>query len=263
MLIIGERINSSRPDIKDAIARRDAQYLIDEAARQAEAGASYIDVNCGTSLTKETEDMKWLISTIQGALDVRLCIDSPNPSVISEALAIHKGQAIVNSVTAEKARYEKVLPFCKDTDALIVALTMDEKGVPHTAKQRFENATIIMEICQEYGIAKERLLFDPLIRPVSAEQGQAQEILEAIRMIKEIGLKTVAGVSNISYGLPARRLINRTFLCMAYAYGLDACIIDPLDHGLMSVVSASRAILGDDAYSMGYINAYREKKLVS
>lgn len=262
MMIIGERINTSRPDIKEAVKAKDENFILNEAREQMKHGASVIDVNCGTSLEQEWDDMKWLITTLQGNIDVSLCIDSPNADVLRKALKIHKGRAMINSITAEKARYEKILPFCKDSDCLFVALTMDEKGIPNTAKERFEIATIIMEICQEYKILKDRIYFDPLIRPVSAEQIQGREVLHAIQLMKEIGLKTIAGLSNISFGLPNRRLINRTFLSMAYAYGLDACIVDPLDAALMSSVRASSAILGHDQYSMGYITAYREKKLV-
>ena len=262
MLIVGERINSSRPDIKAAISNHDSTFILNEAKQQVTEGAIMVDVNCGTSMDKELEDMLWLIKTIQGEIDVSLCIDSPSADVLKEALSVHKGRAMINSITAEKARYEKILPFCKDSDCLIVALTMDERGTPNTAEERFEVATIIMEICQEYGIVKDRLYFDPLIRPISTEGGQAKEVLKAIRLIKELGLQTIAGLSNISFGLPNRRLINRTFLAMAYAHGLDACIIDPSDTSLMSCITASSAILGHDQYSMNYIGAFRENKLV-
>lgn len=262
MFVVGERINTSRTSIKEAVESKNEDFILAEARNQIEAGATMVDVNCGTSMGKELEDMLWLIETIQKEGDTPLCIDSPNIEVLKEALKVHKGKALINSITAEKSRYEKVLPICKGNDCLIVALTLDERGMPKTAQERFEIATIIMEICQNYGISKDRLYFDPLIRPISAEPDQAREVLLAIKLIKEINLKTIAGVSNISFGLPNRRLINRTFLSMAYAYGLDACIVDPLDKSLMSSFLTSRALLGQDQYSMGYISAYREKRLV-
>lgn len=261
MLIIGERINTSRPAIKKAVESKDESFILDEALRQIEAGASMVDVNCGTSMDKELEDMMWLVKTIQKSQDIRLCLDSPNLEVLKEAIGIHKGPAMINSITAEKSRYEKILPICKKYNSSVIALTMDEKGMPQTAQERFEIATIIMEICQQYGISKDKIYFDPLTRPASSEQKQAQEFLDAIKLIKELGLKTIAGLSNISYGLPKRRLLNKTFLSMACASGLDACIIDPLDQSLMSAISASQAILGQDEYCRDYIKAYREGKL--
>lgn len=261
MLIIGERINTSRPAIKKAVQERDKAFILNETQKQIEAGASMVDVNCGTSLDKELLDMLWLINTIQEKSAISLCIDSPDAAVLKEALKIHKGRAIINSITAEKSRYEKILPLCKDHDCLLIALTLDEKGMPETAQDRFELATIIMEICQRYGIPKDSIYFDPLVRPISAEQKQAKEFLGAIKLIKELGLKTIAGLSNISFGLPKRQLLNKAFLPMALAFGLDACIIDPLEDPLMATLLASSAILDQDEYCRGYLNAYREGKL--
>jgi len=262
MLIIGERINTSRNGINEAVKRRDSSFIVNESRKQIEHGASIVDVNCGLSMEKELEDMLWLIDTIQAGQEVPLSIDTPNGRVLKEALSVHKGRAMVNSITAEKARYEQILPIIKDSDCQIIALTMDEKGVPKTAQERFEIATIIMEICQGYGIKRDRLYFDVLIRPLSAEQPQALEALKAIRMIKEIGLKTIAGLSNISFGLPNRSLINRTFLTMACEAGLDACIADPLDTGLISSIITTDVIINADEYAMKYINAFRAGRLV-
>lgn len=261
MLIIGERINTSNPAIKKAVQEKDRDFIRSEAQKQIEAGASMVDVNCGTSLDKELEDMLWLINTIQEKKDISLCIDSPDAAVLKEALRIHKGRAMVNSITAEKSRYEKILPLCKDHDCFLIALTLDEKGMPETAQDRFELATIIMEICEQYGIPKDRIYFDPLVRPISSEQKQAKEFLGAIKLIKELGLKTIAGLSNVSFGLPKRQLLNKTFLPMALAFGLDACIIDPLEDSLISTLLASSAILNQDEYCMRYLKTYREGKL--
>lgn len=261
MLIIGERINTSRPAVKKAVEARDKDFILSEVRRQLEAGASMIDVNCGTDLDKESEDMAWLIKTIQNNYDIPLCIDTPSVKVLGEALKIHRGRAMVNSITAEKPRYEEALALVKKYDSLLIALTMDEKGMPETAQDRFEIATIIMEICQHCRISKERLYIDPLVRPISSEPKQAREFLEAIKLIKELGLKTIAGLSNISFGLPKRSLLNRTFSAMAFSYGLDACIIDPLDNRLMATLKTSSALLGQDDYCKEYISAYRQAKL--
>lgn len=260
--VIGERINTSRQAIRDAVKRRDAVMIADEAERQMDAGAAIIDVNCGTSLDKELDDMLWLIATIQAKREIPLCLDSPSADVLGEALKSHKGTAIVNSISAEKARYEKLLPLVAGSDCSIVALTMDERGMPKTAEDRFQIAQTITAVCEERGVSKDRLFFDPLVRPVSSEHGQGPEVLKAIRLIGETGLRTVIGLSNISFGLPNRRLLNRTFLAMACAAGLSACIIDPLDSFLMSSLTASAALLGQDEYSMNYIGAFREQRLV-
>jgi len=261
MLIIGERINTSRPDIKRAVETKDANFIQEEVRRQKEAGALMIDVNSGSNPDTEVDDMLWLIDIIQEAAEIPLCIDSPNFAVLEQAMRSARGRALLNSVTAEKSRYEKILPICKEFDCDIICLTMDEKGMPATSKERFEIATIMMEICSKYQISKDRLYFDPLVRPVSSEQGQAMEFLGAIKMMKSLGLKTIAGLSNVSFGLPKRRLLNRTFLSMACSYGLDACIVDPLDSTLMSAITASSAILGHDDYCMEYLGAYRGGRL--
>lgn len=261
MLIVGERINTSRKEIREAVEKKDAAFIFNSAKRQVDSGARFVDVNCGTNVDTELDDLIWMIKTIQKDEAIPLCVDSPNVEVIKEALKIVKGKAMINSITAEKARYENILPFLRESDADIIALTMDEKGMPNTKEERFELATIIMEICQEYGISKDRLYFDPLVRPVATEQNQAVEVLGSIKMMADLNLKTIMGLSNISYGLPNRRLINRTFLSMSCASGLSGCIIDPLDMNMMSAVRASEAIIGNDEYAMRYITAFRENKL--
>jgi len=261
MLIIGERINTSRPAVKKAVEERDGEFILNEASRQIEQGASMLDVNCGTSLEDEAEDMLWLVNTIQGKKEIPISIDSPNPEVIKKALKIHSGKAIINSITAEKARYENILPISRDYDCAIIALTIDESGIPESAKERFKIARVLIEICKKYGIKKERVYVDPCVRPISTEQDSAKVFLESIRLLKEAGFNTIAGLSNVSFGLPKRSLVNETFLSMAISYGLDACIIDPLDANLMTALCISRMLLGKDEYCMEYLSRYREGKI--
>jgi len=261
MLIVGELINASRPEIKKAIDVRDDGLILDIAKKQIDAGARIIDVNCGLNPQTEMNDMVWLIETIQNSLDIPLSIDSPSSEVLAKGLSKTRGRAMVNSITAEKSRYEDILPICKNYDCDIIALAMDENGMPQTAEQRFKLAEVMLEICTSYGISKDRLYFDPLARPISSEQRQVREFLIAVKMIKRLELKTIAGLSNVSFGLPNRRLLNRTFLSMASSSGLDACIIDPLDAALMSAVTASQVMLGNDAYCTEYLKAFRAGKL--
>lgn len=266
MLIIGERINSTRKSINEAIRSRDAAFIAGEAVRQREAGAAYIDVNCAMTAGDEVQDIEWVIGVIQGEMsDASICIDSPNSRAIDRALRAYKaqGKVLINSITAEDARIDAIVPLAMEYGASVVALAMAARGMPHTAEERFEIAAAIIEKTREKGLRPEHLYIDPLIRPVSTEPDQAMEFLRAIPLIKKLeGVKTVCGLSNVSYGLPRRTVINASFLAMAMRAGLDAAILDPLDRNVSSAVAASAAIIGADEYCGGYIRAFRDGRLV-
>jgi len=263
MIIIGERINSSRKTIKDAIEKRDEAFIRNEAIAQRDAGANFIDINCGTFLNEEASLMEWLIGIVQDAVELPLCIDSPDPNVIKKALTLCKKRpAIVNSVTAETKKADEILPLVKEYDAYVIGLTMDETGMPRTAEDRVKMAEKILVFAKKYGVDKKNIYFDPLVQPVSSDQTQAKALFEAITMIKNLGdTKTTCGLSNISYGLPSRPLINATFLAMCVAAGLDAVMIDTLNEKLMSVLSASLVLTGEDQYCMNYIQRFRAAKV--
>ena len=262
MLIIGERINTSRENVRIAVEKKDVNFIQELSRKQVAGGANMLDVNCGTSLEKEAEDLAWLVKTVQKAVDVQLCIDSPSPESLAAALPAHKGKALVNSITLEKARYEKILPLIKKYGSSVVALTMDEKHVPATADERFSTAKKILEIAKGYGIAPGEVYFDPMVKPLSSSPVQAKEFLSGVRLIKSLnGAKIIGGLSNISFGLPERSLLNSTFLAMARCLGLDAAIIDPLNKKVMSVLRAAEAIMGHDNYCKNYITAYRQGSL--
>lgn len=265
MLIIGERINSTRKGIRDMIAGRAAGAILNEAVSQAKAGAHFIDVNCAVTSGDELKDIGWAIGVIQdGMPDVSLCIDSPDHLAIERALSAYKGtgSVIINSITAEEERCAKILPLALKYGTKLIALTMGGSGMPGTAVERAQIAGNILGRVRAAGFPEEDLYFDPLVRPISTEPGQAREFLDSIPLIKALGnAKTVCGLSNISFGLPNRSLINASFLAMAIERGLDAAIIDPLDGRLMSSLSASRALLGLDEYCGDYIKAFREGKL--
>lgn len=262
MIIVGERINTSRKSVARAVEAKDAGFIREEAKKQAEAGADYIDVNCGTSVAREVDDMKWLVETVQKVIDLPLCIDSPNPEAIKAGLELHRGKALVNSITGEKERAEKILPLVKEFDACVVALTMGEKGMPHSAEERIEIAKSVIEKVKAHGIPVVNLYFDPLVRPVSTEPEQMEEVLKTIRLIREkLGGKTICGLSNISFGLPERHLINSVFLSMALAGGLNAAIIDPTVPKMFAVLRAADALLGNDRFCLKYIEAFRQGKL--
>ncbi len=266
MLIIGERINSTKEKVKEAIRARNAAFIAEEARGQVEAGACYIDVNCAVTLGSELQDMDWAMSVIQSEIkDANICIDSPNYLAIEAAIkAYHsKGGLMINSISGDEKRTESILPLAVKHNTKLIALTMDDKGMPHTAGERFDMAAKIYERVKKYGFNTENLYFDPLIRPIATEPDQVSEFLNSIPLIKKLpGAKTVCGLSNVSFGLPNRRLINAAFLSMAASYGLDAAILDPLDKHIVSSLRASRALLGADEYCAGYIRAFRENKLI-
>lgn len=267
MIIIGERINATRKNIREAIERKDAKFIQQEALNQVNSGADLLDVNCGMDIKSESDNMEWLVKTVQEAVNVPLVIDSPSPEVIERGLKTYRNlnssagcRLMVNSITADKERADKILPLVKKYDAGVVALTMDEAGMPKTASERVVLAGKILKLSEQYGVRTENIYFDPLVRPISTEPEQVKEFLSAVKEIKiSLGAKTVCGLSNVSFGLPERRLLNSTFLAMAIYAGLDAAIIDPTDSQMVLVLRASEALLAEDEYCMKYIAACRNK----
>ena len=266
MLIVGERINSTKEKVKSAIKARDTAFIAKEVQSQIDAGADYIDVNCAVTAGDELQDMDWVLSVIQSeAKNINICIDSPNYLAIETALRSHnfKGDIIINSITGDESRIKLILPLAIKYNTKLVALTMDEKGMPHTAQDRFEVARRIYERVKRDGFNVENLYFDPLIRPIATEPDQAVEFLRSLPLIKGLGgAKTICGLSNVSFGLPNRRLINATFLSMSVYAGLDAAILDPIDKQITSSLRASKALADKDEYCSNYICAFREGKLV-
>lgn len=260
MLIIAERINSSRKRINAAVADRNAEHIRREARKQAAAGADYIDVNAGTSVAREADDLKWLVETVQNAVDLPLCLDSANPAALKGALALVDQTPIVNSITGEKARKDSILPLVIESGAGVVALLMDDNGMPENAAGRIKVAESLVGELEAAGIERNRIHIDPLVRPVSTDASQAGAVLETVRAVMTgwPGIHTTGGFSNVSFGLPARNVLNTTFLALAIAAGLDGAIIDPTEPGIMAVIAAATAIIGKDDFCMGYIEAHRK-----
>ncbi|MFH1228084.1 MAG: methyltetrahydrofolate cobalamin methyltransferase [Planctomycetota bacterium] len=262
MIIIGEKINSTRKDIAQAIENKDAAYIQQIACEQTACGADMLDVNCGTKINEELEKITWLIKTIQQKVNVPLVIDSPNHLAIEAGLKAHTGRAVINSVTAEKDKFEIIFPLAKKYNAGVIALLIDEKGMPNNAQERFDIARKLIQSANAYQISPADLYIDPLVRSVAAEPTQGIEFLESLRLIKTLpGIKTICGVSNVSFGLPNRKLLNSTFITMAIWAGLDSAILDPTDKSMMSAIKATEALLNKDEYCMGYITAHRESRL--
>ncbi|OGS44642.1 MAG: hypothetical protein A2539_06745 [Elusimicrobia bacterium RIFOXYD2_FULL_34_15] len=261
MLIIGERINATRKAIGEAIEKKNAKFIQQEALNQISAGADLLDVNCGMNVKDEAKNMEWLVNTIQEVVDVPLVVDSPSAEVIESGLKQCRKKAIINSITGEKKRIEQILPLVEKYNTDVIALTMNDKGMPNTAQERLTIAKEIINFAKAYNIPSNRIYFDALVRPISTEPNQAKEFLEAIRLIKSIlDTKTACGLSNISFGLPNRKLLNSTFLAMALFAGLDAAIIDPTDAQMISSLRSSEALLAQDEYCMNYIKMFRDSK---
>ncbi len=263
MIIIGELINTSRKSIAAMVKERDWSGIQKVAADQIDSGADYIDVNAGTFVDNEAECLKWLITNVQRETDCLCCIDSPNPSSIEDALSVHKGQAMLNSISLEKKRYNALVPVIAGTGLKVIALCMSDEGIPETADERLNIADKLVNGLVKNNVLPENIFIDPLVQPVATRTNDGAEFLDALEKINTAleGVHTICGLSNISYGLPARKLMNRTFMAMAIAKGLDAAIINPLDNKMMANISAALALAGKDDFCMNYIKAYRAGKL--
>ena len=259
MIIIGELINASRKAIKAAIEAQDAAAIQQVAADQAAAGADYIDVNAGIFVGKEPAYLKWLVQTVQQTTDKPCAIDSPDPLAIEAALAAHRGTPLINSISLEKARYDKLMPIIAGTDMKVIALCMSDAGMPQTVDDRMRIADELVGGLIKNNIPVENIFVDPLVQPLSVDKSFGVEFINTIEKIVATfpGIHTACGLSNISYGLPARQFMNRTFMTMAIAKGLDGAIINPTDGRMMATIIAAEALAGRDNFCMNYLKAFR------
>ncbi len=260
MEIIGEKINTSRKSVAAAVENRDAGAVAALAREQADAGAQYIDVNAGTFVEKEIEYLPWLVETVQAAVKLPLCLDSPSPAALEKAMARHQGEPLVNSISLEAERYDQMLPLVLSRPCKIVALCMARTSMPVTAQERLDVASELIEKLTGEGVALENIYVDPLIQPVSVDGRMGKAALEAISGVMKAfpGVNTICGLSNISFGLPMRKRINRDFFTMAMGRGLSAAILDPTDGPIMARLIVARMLMGDDEYCSDYIDAYQD-----
>jgi len=258
-VLIGERINpSGKKALREALKRGSFDQLATEAILQKEAGASILDVNVGMREIDEESTMVKAIKEIQDVMDTPIQIDSTKPAVLEAALRIINGKPIINSVSGEEKSLDSILPLAKKYGACILGLTLDEKGIPKTAEERLNVAGKIIRRALDQGIPKEDILIDCLVLTASAQQKEVAETIKAISLIKnEYGVKTVLGISNVSFGLPERSLLNGTFLAMALSAGLDAPIVDPLCRNIQNAVKAYRVLSGKDENAADYINSFK------
>ncbi|SFL25093.1 homocysteine S-methyltransferase family protein [Halanaerobium salsuginis] len=253
--VVGERINpTGKEQFKQELRNGSFDYLLTTAAVQVEAGAAILDLNLGLPDIDEKAVMLKSILELQSILDVPLQIDSSQPEVIAAALRYYNGIAIVNSVNGEAEVMQAVLPAVKKYGAAVIGLTMDENGIPATAEGRFAIAKRIIETAAEYGIKREKIIIDCLTLTASAQQAGVKETLKALKMVKnDLGVKTTLGVSNVSFGLPERSLLNRNFLTMALFQGLNLPIIDPNDQEMMLNIKAAAVLNNQDQGASKYI----------
>ena len=268
MLVIGERINASNRSVAEAIARRDEEYIANLAIAQAAAGVDFIDVNAGAGNSYGQDGvaiMEWLVEIVQEATDKPLAIDSDTPDIIEAALRKYRGERLViNSVTAEPARLASIGRLAAERQAWLVALAMGEHGIPYSVEERLSACELIITHLEKLGVPAEQVFFDPLVLPIAVDSSQGLVTLKTIEEIRARypAARTVMGLSNISYGLPNRKFINRAFLLMAAYAGLDAVILDPLDTKAMSLVKIADMLTGKDPSCRGYLRAHRKGTII-
>jgi len=260
MIIIGEKINSTLKAVRPAIETYDSEAIQNLAKLQTDAGSSYIDINAGMFLDDEPERLVWLVNTVQAVVKTPLCLDSPNAAALEAALEACKGETpMINSITGEKERFEAILPLAVKYKTKIVALCMDDTGMPETAHERFSIAERLISELTSAGMKQGDIFIDPLVRPVSTGPHYGVAAIETIRRVKTEypQVHIACGLSNVSFGLPQRKLINQVFLVSAMAAGMDGAILDPLDKKLMTFIAATEALLGIDEYCIEYLDKYR------
>ena len=263
MIIIGEKINGAIPSSAKAIIERDADFIRDLAIRQSEAGADYLDICAGTAPEMERDALKWLLEIVQDTVDTPICIDSPDPEVLLDMIPLIKRPGLINSVSGEGNKCEKIFPLLKDNDWKVVALTCDDAGIPADADRKVEIGLSLIAKAAEYGITPDRVFIDPLVLSLSAVSDALLSFNEAVQRLHEAypTVHFTSGLSNISFGMPKRKLINRNFLAFAMAAGMDSAIMDPTDAVMTTEILAVEAILGRDKFCRAYNKAYRQGKL--
>lgn len=256
-VIIGERINPTGRKVFSAeLQAGDLSRVPRDAQAQAEAGARVLDVNVGAASVDEVALLPRAVELAQQAVDLPICIDSANPEALRAALAVAQGRALVNSVNGERAKLDAVLPVVADYGAAVIALVMDDSGIPETPEKRLRVAEAILEAAQQHGIAPQDVLLDPLVLAIGADHLAGAVTAETARLIRcELGCNMTAGASNASHGMPERELLNTVWLALLIQAGVNAPICNPLKNGL--AVRAVDLMLGYDEWGMGYIQAYR------
>lgn len=260
MIVIGEKINGTRKAVGAAIRERNAGFIEELALSQVEAGSHYLDVNAGTAPEREPDDMSWLVSTIQNVTETPLCLDSANPKALRAGLELANKTPIINSVSGEKPRIDGVLPLALEYRTGLILLALDDTvGIPNTAEGRMEIVHKLVAMAKEGGLSEGQLFVDPLVTAISTGDANAKITYDCIKKIRNDYPEAhiTCGLSNISFGMPLRSLINQTFMSMCIQIGLDSAIIDPNDRNLKGVMLAAEMLMGKDKYCQSYSKAFR------
>jgi len=263
--IIGESLNASIPAVKEAVIAQDREKIVALATRQAECGAHMLDVNAAVVGRNEPEDLVWMVRTVQSVVKLPLVMDSSDPEALEAALKVYQGAApILSSITGEMTEgHEALLSLAVAHNCGLVAMCMDEEGISPDASKRLAVAERLVERATKAGLKPENLYLDPLVMTISADTLAGATFLEVLQLIRErlSEVHTFCGASNVSHGMPLRKLINHTFVSMLVACGMDSFLVNVRDQGLMATFLASAALVGQDEWSMEYIRAYRAGKL--
>ena len=263
MIIIGEKINGTIPSVEKAIQEKDEQFIRNLAIRQTEAGADYIDICAGTIPDIEIETLKWLMEIVQDAVDKPLCIDSPNPRTIEAVFKYAQKPGLINSVSEESDKCQVIFPLIQGTEWQVIGLTCDDKGIPSDVQIRVEITKRIVEKADKYGIAQNRIYIDPLVIAVSTDNQSLLKFIETTKKIKEMypDIHITSGLSNISYGMPLRKIINQNFLTLAMCAGMDSAILDPCNRDTLTTLLATEMLLGRDRHCRNFTKAFRKGKI--
>ena len=260
MILIGERINAGFKDIKEAIVNKDGSVIKQWARKQADAKADYIDVNMGTASNKP-EDLCWMIETVQEEVDTTISIDNNKPDILKEAITVCKKPPLVNSTTAAEEKLDQMLPIVAEHNASIIGLAMDETGTPKDADKRVENAGKLLAKAMEYDIPPDRVFLDPIVMPIKFMQEQCKEMLKAasqFQLFSDPPCHIICGLSNISSKTTHKKLLNRVFVAMLIANGLDAVILDVLDEELINTILTAEMVMNKAIFADSYIEAFRQ-----
>jgi 5-methyltetrahydrofolate corrinoid/iron sulfur protein methyltransferase len=262
MLLMGESINGTRKQVADAIAARDAEFVKGLALEQVNAGAGLLDVNGGVAGGNEVEDLLWLIDVVMGVTDMQLMVDSANPEVLDAGVKAIVGEGgkvpFINSISGEQSRIDAVLPLIEKHGCPVVGLCLSDEGIPPTAEDRFSVAQRLFELCTGAGLKAEDLWIDPLVMAVSADSNAGVVTMRTLKLVKDrLPVRTTGGLSNVSFGLPNRPLLNRTFVAMCIGIGIDGAVLDVRNKEMMAMVKAAEALRAEDQFCGRYLKAHR------
>ncbi len=257
MIIIGEKLNGSIPAVAEAIARRDAAFIRERASQQTAAGADFLDV-CASVKKDELETLRWMIEQVQEASDLPICVDSPDPRVCVEAMQYCRKPGMINSVSMEGDKADIIFPAIAGTEWECVGL-LCAKGIPASAEERLRVFDGLLGKMEQYGIAPSKMHIDPLVEMLCTAKNGVHMVLDVIREVRERcpDIHVTGAVSNVSFNLPVRKVLNLSFLALAMSAGMDSAVMDPCNRDLMGMAYATEAMLGKDPFCIRYIGAYR------